>query len=142
MPIWADDHRAAGRLEQRAGGTDRLKHTFTITFAGEGESQAILGKVDAASGQMSGTLSARWHTRRYGLCSTGHVSWTAQRRASPPATAAIATVGRYSGWTNQSGRISFDVATGGRQLTALAFSAVYRCPGRHSVHLSESFPRR
>ncbi len=113
-------------------------HTFTITFSGS-ESESIAGAIDAADGSMSGTLIAKWQTHRYGLCSTGRVSWTAQRTAQALATAALASAGNYHGWTNQGGHILMTLAVGGRQLTALEFSAVYECPHHHSIHLTESF---
>jgi V8-like Glu-specific endopeptidase len=114
------------------------RHTFTITFSGS-ESESIAGAINVTDSAMSGTLIAKWQTRSYGLCSTGHVSWTAQRTAPALATAALATVGNYHGWTNQGGHILMTVATGGRQLTDLEFSAIYECPHHHSVHLTESF---
>jgi hypothetical protein len=72
-------------------------------------------------------------------CSTGRVSWRAQRTAPALATAALASAGNYHGWTNQGGHILMAVAVGGRQLTDLEFSAVYGCPHDHRVHLTESF---
>jgi hypothetical protein len=113
-------------------------HTFTITFSGS-ESESIAGAINAADGAMSGTLVAKWQTHRYGLCSTGRVSWTAQRTAPALSTVALASAGSYHGWTNQDGHILMTVAAGGRQLTDLEFSAVYGCPHHHSVHLTESF---
>jgi hypothetical protein len=113
-------------------------HTFTITFSGS-ESESIAGAIDAADGEMSGTLVAKWQTHRYGLCSTGRVSWTAQRTAPALSTVALASAGSDHGWTNQGGHILMTVAAGGRQLTDLEFSAVYDCPHHHSVHLTESF---
>jgi len=112
--------------------------TFTITFSGS-ESESIVGAINAGDGAMSGTLIAKWQTHRYGLCSTGRVSWTAQRTAPALSTVALATVGNYHGWTNQGGHILMTVAAGGRQLTDLEFFAVYGCPHHHSVHLTESF---
>jgi len=113
-------------------------HTFTITFSGS-ESESIAGSINAADGAMSGTLVAKWQTHRYGLCSTGRVSWTAQRTAPALSTMALATAGNDHGWTNQGGHILMTVAAGGRQLTDLEFTAVYECPNHHSVHLTESF---
>jgi hypothetical protein len=113
-------------------------HTFTITFSGS-ESESIAGAIDTADGAMSGTLTAKWQTHRYGFCTTGRVSWTAQRNAPAPATSALASAGNLRGWTNQGGHILMTVAAGGRQLTDLEFSAVYECPHHRSVHLTESF---
>jgi trypsin len=113
-------------------------HTFSITFSGA-ESEDIVGSIAVANEEMSGTLSARWQTHRYGLCSTGRVSWTAQHTAPALSTVALTSAGNYHGWTNQAGHILMTVAPGGRQLTELEFSATYECPRRHSVHLTESF---
>jgi hypothetical protein len=113
-------------------------HTFSITFSGA-ESEDIVGSIDVANGEMSGTLSAKWQTHRYGLCSTGRVSWTAQHTAPVPSTIALTSAGNHHGWTNQAGHILMTVAPGGRQLTDLEFSATYECPRHHAVHLTESF---
>jgi hypothetical protein len=113
-------------------------HTFTVTFSGA-ESETITGAIDAADGEMSGTLSARWQTHRYGLCSTGRISWSAQRSQVPLSSAPLAGAGNYHGWTNQGDHILITVANEGRQLTDVQFSAQYECPHHHSLHLTESF---
>jgi hypothetical protein len=113
-------------------------HTFTVTFSGA-ENETITGAIDAADGEMSGTLSARWQTHRYGLCSTGRISWSAQRSQVPLSTAPLAGAGNYHGWTNQGDHILITVAHEGRQLTDVQFSAQYQCPHHHSLHLTESF---
>ena len=113
-------------------------HTFTVTFSGE-ESQTITGAIDAANGGMAGTISAHWLTHRYGLCSAGRISWSAQRTPSPVSTAALAGAGNYHGWTNQSGHVFIAVAKEGRQLIDVQFSAHYQCARHHSLHLTESF---
>jgi hypothetical protein len=114
-------------------------HTFTVRFSGGPESETITGSINPANGAMSGTLTAKWTTHRYGLCSTGHVPWTAQRMAAAASTAPLATAGDHHGWTNQNGHILVTVAPGGRALTGLEFSATYKCPRHHNVHMSESF---
>jgi len=113
-------------------------HTFTVTFSGGPETQTITGTINPAAGALSGAISAIWHTHRYGLCTTGRISWNAQRSVTASA-AALAPTGNYRGWTNQSGHITLAIAPGGRQLTDLEFSAEYECPRHHNVHLTESF---
>jgi|GEM_PF-1014125 len=113
--------------------------TFKVTFSEGSESEAMEGAINPANGEMSGTLTARWKTHRYGLCSTGRVSWVAQRQAAVASTDALTTAGNYNGWTNQNDHILITVAPNGRQLTDLDFSALYECPRHHSVHMTESF---
>jgi hypothetical protein len=114
-------------------------HTFKVTFSESPESEIVEGTIDPANGEMSGTLTARWKTHRYGLCSTGRVSWVAQRQVAVASTDALTTAGNYHGWTNQNGHILITVASNGRQLTDLEFSALYECSRHHSVHMIESF---
>ncbi|MGH2902606.1 MAG: S1 family peptidase [Solirubrobacteraceae bacterium] len=114
------------------------RHTFTVKFSGA-ETETVTGAIDSADGGMSGTLVANWKTHHYGLCSTGHVSWTAQHSAPRPSTDALTPAGNYHGWTNQTGHIDVTVAASGRQLTDLEFSAVYACPRHHRVRMTESF---
>jgi hypothetical protein len=113
-------------------------HSFALTFAGA-EKESIAGTIDPATGHMSGALSARWRTHRYGLCTTGHISWSAQRSQTPPPTATLAGTGSYHGWTNQAGHILLTVPAEGRQLTRVQFSADYHCPQHHTLHLTETF---
>jgi hypothetical protein len=113
-------------------------HTFTVAFSGK-ERETVTGAIDAENGEMSGTISARWLTHRYGLCSTGHISWVAQRTSPPLSTTVLAGAGNYHGWTNQDGHVFISVAHEGRQLTDVQFSARYQCAGHRSLHLAESF---
>ncbi|MCW3019105.1 MAG: peptidase and chymotrypsin/Hap [Solirubrobacterales bacterium] len=113
-------------------------HAFTVAFSGE-ENETITGAIDAANGEMSGSISAHWRTHRYGLCSTGRISWSAQRAPATLSTTALAGAGNYRGWTNQGGHVLITVAHEGRQLIDVQFSARYQCPGHRSLHLTESF---
>jgi hypothetical protein len=113
-------------------------HTFTVNFAYGAENETVSGAIDQAHGEITGTLTSEWRTHRYGLCSTGLVSWTAQRSAAAASTAALTSPGDYDGRTNQNDRITVTVAPNGRQLSGLEFSAKYACPRHHSIHLTFS----
>lgn len=114
-------------------------HTFTVSFAEGANNETLSGSIDQAQGEITGTLTAKRRTRRYGPCSTGRVSWTAQRSAAAASTAALTSPGDYDGWTNQNDRITATVAPDGRQLSGLEFSARYACPRHHGVRLTKSF---
>jgi hypothetical protein len=114
-------------------------HTFSIGFARAYENQAIAGTIDPARGDVSGILRGTWRTRRYGLCSTGAISWSAHRPVAAASTSRVAAAGRYKGWTNQEGHIGLTVAGDGKELAGLTFSATYVCPRHHSVRMTESF---
>ena len=115
----------------------RADHSFSGTFNGN-PLDAITGTFNAQAGTVSGSLAGVYDTHRYGSCSTGNVTWSAQRQATAAATAKLAAPGSYTGWS-ETGRMGITVSANGRELVGLHFSAAYQCPHSHRLHSTWSF---
>jgi hypothetical protein len=112
---------------------------FTVRFSASRENDTIAGVIDPTRGQMSGTLTGTLDTQRYGLCSTGIVSWSARRSVASFSSGRRAAAGSYHGQTDEGDPIVLTVVPSGKQLDRLEFSAVYECPRHHSLRITRSF---
>ncbi len=112
---------------------------FTVRFSAGRENDTIAGAIDPTAGRMSGTLTGTLDTQRYGLCSTGAVTWSARRSGASASSSTRAAAGSYHAQTDEGDRIVLGVVPDGKRLDRLEFSAAYECPGHHSLHITRSF---
>lgn len=127
-------HTLSAPLEGLSGGESARigkGHRFTVVFVGPGTKTTIHGSLDPAAGRLQGTLRSVWRSRRYGRCAVSHLHWTASRVPPPSATVALAPHGGYMGRTASHGSIALRIASSGRDLTGISFSALYLCRRHH-----------
>jgi secreted trypsin-like serine protease len=114
-------------------------HAFEVKFSSAGENDVITGAADPSRGTISGTLQGSLLVRGDGLCSTGILPWSARHARVAASKTSNANAGSYYGQTNGGGQIALTVASGGRRLERVEFSATYECTGGRVLHMAKSF---
>jgi secreted trypsin-like serine protease len=111
--------------------------TFDAHFTGS-QSSTMTGSFDQVSGAAHGTITSVWNTRTHGRCVTGSVSWSAQRQAVASSAGSYAAAGTYRGYVNGETPMGMTVASTGKLLVGVQFSAVYQCPDHRNIRPTES----